>query len=207
MPWLTKVVSVSLVSFDFTTHMYFFTLTTFSVSSTALQHLDSELTKFSGDGALTFIIMAVEAGVGVICGCLPGCKPLMSLMLPRVFGNTSNSNSQAYHRHTPGKALGSWSQNSFPSVRRPSHRSAGSTSKLQRQDSNLTQDRFMSEKYEKPLPSIPEPVVQIPRRSRGMSFGRIRRGSRGFHDIESGSEEIFIMQRIPADRRNMEHFA
>jgi hypothetical protein len=65
----------------------------------------------------------------------------------------------------------------------------------------------MNDITDKPLPSIPEPMPQIPRRSRRMSFGRLRRNSRGFHDMERGSEEIFIMQEFPANRRNMEHFA
>ncbi|KAE8864144.1 hypothetical protein PTNB29_04108 [Pyrenophora teres f. teres] len=42
-------------------------------------------------GASTFIIMSVESGVGVACGCLPGCKPLMNKLMPRVFGNTSQA--------------------------------------------------------------------------------------------------------------------
>lgn len=36
--------------------------------------------------------MSVESGVGVACGCLPGCKPLMNRMFPRVF-NSSTQNS------------------------------------------------------------------------------------------------------------------
>ena len=31
--------------------------------------------------------MSVEAGVGVVSGCLPGCKPLMNKLFPRVFDN------------------------------------------------------------------------------------------------------------------------
>ncbi|KAH7067240.1 hypothetical protein BKA63DRAFT_581953 [Paraphoma chrysanthemicola] len=42
-------------------------------------------------GAECFIVMSVESGVGVACGCLPGCKPLMNRMFPRIFGNTSQN--------------------------------------------------------------------------------------------------------------------
>lgn len=33
--------------------------------------------------------MSVESGVGVACGCLPGCKPLMNRMFPRVFATAA----------------------------------------------------------------------------------------------------------------------
>ena len=45
----------------------------------------------SGHGAETFIIMCVETGVGIACGCLPGCKPLFNKCFPRYFGTTNNS--------------------------------------------------------------------------------------------------------------------
>lgn len=35
--------------------------------------------------------MCVETGVGIACGCLPGCKPLMNRLFPRYFGTTNNS--------------------------------------------------------------------------------------------------------------------
>ena len=150
--------------------------------------------------------MTVEAGVGVVCGCLPGCKPLMSRMFPRVFGTVSNSNAQAYQQ-TPGKMLSDSSQSSLPFARRSSNRSAAGSSKLQRQGSNLTHHRFADDALDKPLPTIPEPVTQMPQRPARLSFGRFRRGSRGFDYVQRGSEEMFIMQRLPEDRRNMEHFA
>jgi hypothetical protein len=51
-------------------------------------------------GATVFAVMSVETCLGIVCGCLPGCKPLMSRMLPQVFGTPSNrSNSgQRYPR-------------------------------------------------------------------------------------------------------------
>ncbi|KAI8933452.1 hypothetical protein NX059_010066 [Plenodomus lindquistii] len=42
-------------------------------------------------GATTFIVMSVESNFGVICGCLPGCKPLMNRLFPRIFASSSTS--------------------------------------------------------------------------------------------------------------------
>lgn len=47
-----------------------------------------------GHGAETFIIMSVESAVGVACGCLPGCKPLVNKLFPRYFGMSNNSSNQ-----------------------------------------------------------------------------------------------------------------
>lgn len=44
-----------------------------------------------------FIIMSVESGIGVACGCLPGCKPLMNRLFPRFFG-TANDSANQYPR-------------------------------------------------------------------------------------------------------------
>lgn len=46
--------------------------------------------------------MCVETGVGIACGCLPGCKPLMNRLFPRYFGTTNHS-SNSYPRR--------WQQN------------------------------------------------------------------------------------------------
>lgn len=55
--------------------------------------------KKTGHGAETFIIMSAEGSIGIACGCLPGCKPLMNRLFPRYFGTTNNSsNSNQYPR-------------------------------------------------------------------------------------------------------------
>jgi hypothetical protein len=196
---------VSLASCVCTTRTYISTLTTSSVSLPHRNIYPGSLIN-PGDGATTFVIMTVEAGVGVVCGCLPGCKPLMSRMFPRVFGTVSNSNAQAYDQ-TPGKMLSGSSQGSLSFARRPSNRSAVASSNLQRQRSNLAQNRFTDDALDKPLPTIPEPLPRMPQRVQSLSFGRFRRGSRGYDYVDRGSEEMFIMQKLPGDRRNMEHFA
>lgn len=48
----------------------------------------------AGHGAETFIIMCAETGVGIACGCLPGCKPLMNRLFPRYFATTNCSSNQ-----------------------------------------------------------------------------------------------------------------
>ncbi|KAF2727135.1 hypothetical protein EJ04DRAFT_479509 [Polyplosphaeria fusca] len=49
-------------------------------------------------GAKLLIICAVELSLGIACGCLPGCKPLLSKLFPRVFGTLSESSApQRYH--------------------------------------------------------------------------------------------------------------
>ncbi|ORY17072.1 hypothetical protein BCR34DRAFT_451881, partial [Clohesyomyces aquaticus] len=39
--------------------------------------------------ANAYVVMSIEAGVGIACGCLPGCKPLMSQLFPCIFGTTT----------------------------------------------------------------------------------------------------------------------
>lgn len=38
--------------------------------------------------------MSVESSIGIACGCLPGCKPLMNKLFPRYFGTINNSSNQ-----------------------------------------------------------------------------------------------------------------
>ncbi|OCK77028.1 hypothetical protein K432DRAFT_282427, partial [Lepidopterella palustris CBS 459.81] len=40
------------------------------------------------DGAVIYVICAIEANVGVICGCLPALKPLLARYFHCIFGNT-----------------------------------------------------------------------------------------------------------------------
>ena len=41
-------------------------------------------------GATVFAVMSVETCIGIVCGCLPGCKPLMSRVFPQFFGTATN---------------------------------------------------------------------------------------------------------------------
>ncbi|CBF74469.1 hypothetical protein AN4213.2 [Aspergillus nidulans FGSC A4] len=43
------------------------------------------------NGAIIFVIVAVECNLGVVCGCLPGVRPLMSKIFPGLTSSTYNS--------------------------------------------------------------------------------------------------------------------
>ncbi|OJJ57701.1 hypothetical protein ASPSYDRAFT_133705 [Aspergillus sydowii CBS 593.65] len=43
------------------------------------------------NGAIIFIIVAVECNLGVVCGCLPGVRPLMAKIFPSLTSSTYNS--------------------------------------------------------------------------------------------------------------------
>ncbi|KZM24329.1 hypothetical protein ST47_g4538 [Ascochyta rabiei] len=45
-------------------------------------------------GAETFIIMSAESCVGIVCGCFPGCKPMLNRLFPQYFRTTNNSSNQ-----------------------------------------------------------------------------------------------------------------
>ena len=45
----------------------------------------------SGNGATLYAIVAIETSIGIICGCLPGCKPLMTKMFPHFFESTQSA--------------------------------------------------------------------------------------------------------------------
>jgi len=41
------------------------------------------------EGAIIFILAGIETNLGIICGSLPGCKPLLAQLFPRFFGSSS----------------------------------------------------------------------------------------------------------------------
>jgi hypothetical protein len=52
------------------------------------------------NGAIVFILAGLETNLAIICGSLPGCKPLLARFFPRIFGteHTSSSDySNLYH--------------------------------------------------------------------------------------------------------------
>jgi hypothetical protein len=55
------------------------------------------------EGATLYIIVAIETSIGIICGCLPACKPLMSKMLPHVFTSTHGSSHKKTSTKIPGQ--------------------------------------------------------------------------------------------------------
>lgn len=137
--------------------------------------------------------MSVEGGVGVACGCLPGCKPLMNRMFPRIFASTSQSSS-AYPRPS-GKARAVKEMNA-----------SGSTGQDSIQLASLRSDQVIAnEKREdvEALPAIPPPA----RQSRKMHFGRSGRSSRSkrygeLEDESDSSSDMIILQRNEGGEKN-----
>jgi hypothetical protein len=136
--------------------------------------------------------MSVESGVGVACGCLPGCKPLMNRMFPRIFASTSQSNS---YPRAPGQARAGKKLDE-----------TNSTGQGSIQLASLRSDQvIVSEKKQdvEALPAMPPPS----RQSRRMQFGRSGRSSRsrryGSLDDESdSSSDMIILQRGDGEEKN-----
>jgi hypothetical protein len=52
------------------------------------------------------VLACIETNVGIICGCLPGIKPLLSRLFPKTFGSSVDPHSQSYsHQRLPGQRL------------------------------------------------------------------------------------------------------
>lgn len=58
------------------------------------------------EGAIIFVLACIETNVGIICGCLPGIKPLLSRLFPKTFGSSIDPTSGSYsHHRLPGQRL------------------------------------------------------------------------------------------------------
>ena len=49
---------------------------------------------FIDEGAVVYVICAIEANLGIICACLPILKPIFATFLPSVFGTSFTSSYQ-----------------------------------------------------------------------------------------------------------------
>ncbi|CAN9098189.1 unnamed protein product [Alternaria alternata] len=146
-------------------------------------------------GATTFIIMSVESGVGVVCGCLPGCKPLMNKMFPRVFGNTSQSSSR--RRPSTNFLSGKLSSSSAAKSEQGSYR----MQPLQSRPDNrrgVTLEKRSPPDVEKQLPAPPQSSHQGLRPPSRTTFTS-RRQAEAYRELQgNGSDssiEIFLLQR------------
>jgi hypothetical protein len=190
-------VSVSPALCDCTTPIYTWYLSTSFVSWPQIQAAyASRLTFHTGYGATTFIIMSVESGVGIVCGCLPGCKPLMNKLFPHVFGNRSQSSSR--RRPSTNMLAGKFARESSSS-------GAKSEQESYRMQPLRAGDRsvVIAEKRQQPddkkrLPALPEPShhgLRPP--SRSILAGR--RPADAYSELQgNGSDssiEIFLLQR------------
>lgn len=58
------------------------------------------------EGAILFILGAIETNLAIICGSLPGCKPLLGRLFPRLFGSTrSYTHMERTHYALPGARI------------------------------------------------------------------------------------------------------
>ncbi|KAL1799857.1 hypothetical protein ACET3X_000199 [Alternaria dauci] len=146
-------------------------------------------------GATSFIIMSVESGVGVVCGCLPGCKPLMNKMFPRAFGNTSQSSSR--RRPSANFLSKKLSSSSAANSEQGSYR----MQPLQSRPDNrrdITPEKRSQPYVKKQLPVPPQPSYQSLRPPSGTTFTSRRQAEayKELQDNESDSSiEIFLLQR------------
>ncbi|KAH8691763.1 hypothetical protein GQ44DRAFT_719929 [Phaeosphaeriaceae sp. PMI808] len=145
-------------------------------------------------GANVFIIMSVESGVGVACGCLPGCKPLMNKMFPRIFATTHQSSS--YRRPVPlgAKQL---EAGASPSSSR-SHEQESFHMELLRTGVVVAETPKEDNKHTRP-----PPTHRNDRNSSRLGFGRSGRSSRvgaNRDDASDASTEFIILQRASEDR-------
>jgi hypothetical protein len=139
--------------------------------------------------------MSVESGVGVACGCLPGCKPFMNKLFPRLFGTAIQSS--GYPRpsgQTLGKQVSSPFQSGQDSV----------------QLNSLNRDVIVTEKAHdlesgKQLPPPPPPSRQNLRPPSRLAFGRNGRTYGELDDGSNSSTEMIILQRGSTDERYWSH--
>lgn len=50
------------------------------------------------NGSTLYVIVAIETSTGIVCGCLPACKPLMTKIAPRIFKSTHSSARPSTHK-------------------------------------------------------------------------------------------------------------
>jgi hypothetical protein len=135
--------------------------------------------------------MSVESGIGVACGCLPGCKPLMNKMFPRIFNTTSQAS--GYPRQSgknPAKQISSLSQSGQDSIQTQSSN----------RDVILVEKTFDLESGRQ-LPAAPPSSRHLRPPSR-LAFGRSARKHGDLDDGSNSSMEMIIIQRDSVDERH-----
>ncbi|USP74052.1 hypothetical protein yc1106_01326 [Curvularia clavata] len=143
-------------------------------------------------GGSTFIIMSIESGVGVACGCLPGCKPLMNKMFPRIFANSSHPSSyprrSAHFRARKGVQEFSSGARSEQMSYNQKEEDPSAMEKAIRRDTPSTHQAMATSK------SLPlHPGIRPPSRA---AFPGGRR--EGYSELDNESEdsiEMFLLQR------------
>jgi hypothetical protein len=182
---------------DCTTLTYTLYPLMFSVShSQTPATLIFRLTSHTGYGAAEFIIMSVEGGVGVACGCLPGCKPLMNKLFPRVFGNKSQSSLR--HRPSENFVVGKSAPTSSSSAAKSKQESHGMQIFPPGDRGSMIAGEQQQSDIEERLPTVPQSShqgLQPPSRStftgrRPVDAYRVLQGNES-----DSSMEISLLQR------------
>jgi hypothetical protein len=150
--------------------------------------------------------MSVESGVGVACGCLPGCKPLMNRMFPRIFASTTQSLSRPSRR--PGAAKNIDSTDASESYAMQSLRDGGEGVVIdEKRNANVgvsegrrQEVEMVREEVERSMPPPPPPSRQERRTSR-LAFSRSGRRYGELDGSDGSSDEMIILQRGSVDER------
>jgi hypothetical protein len=150
--------------------------------------------------------MSVESGVGVACGCLPGCKPLMNRMFPRIFVSTSQSSSRPSRKMAAAKNIDS--SGASESYAMQSLREGGEGVVIdEKRNVNVRAGEGSSQEadlvrieVERSLPPAPPPSRQDRRTSR-LVFSRGGRRYGELQGSDGSSDEMIILQRGSVDER------
>ncbi len=141
--------------------------------------------------------MSVEIGIGIVCGCLPACKPLLSKIFPRIFINGSGDNS--YPR--PSKQIRMNNMNASNTQPRSGFYTRDiqeivSTDRdvvLREEDKN----KVFCKTFQISAPSSRLPSVEITRPASSKAGSMLRRPSA----VSDTSSDVIILQRSPEDER------
>ncbi|KAF2646758.1 hypothetical protein P280DRAFT_416305 [Massarina eburnea CBS 473.64] len=147
------------------------------------------------NGGILLVICSLETSLAIACGCLPGCKPLMSRLFPRVFGTTvsrDNSNARPSNSFFSPKYLSSSSGTA--------HSQSFQLQSLDSQHAEgviVKQQEFSVKRMDAGLAKS-----HMPRRQSKVSVGRlVRRGEERLGDGEGSdddSQEFIILQGRPS---------
>jgi hypothetical protein len=142
--------------------------------------------------------MSVESGVGVACGCLPGCKPLMNRMFPRIFASSSQSSS--YPRQAgQGRLAKKFGMSS--SSGQQSEQESYNMHSLRSGDPGVVINEKQQEVEAQTMPAPPPPSRQALRPPSRLAFSRSGRRYGELDDGSDSSSDIIILQRSSADER------
>ncbi|KAF2639432.1 hypothetical protein P280DRAFT_402478 [Massarina eburnea CBS 473.64] len=93
-------------------------------------------------GAGLYIMVTIENSIGIICGCIPSCRPLLSRAFPEIFSSTTHT--------SDGKSAKTPTEKGFTSLSGDARSAARSLGR--------------GDEHADPMPSMPSPVRTASRR-------------------------------------------